>query len=387
MVFIGLCGKPNCGKSTLFSALTLANVDIADYPFTTIDPNKGMAYIKTDCPCTKLQIKCNPQNSKCINGVRFVPINIIDVAGLVPEAHQGKGLGNKFLSDLAQADCLIQVIDSSGKTNLEGKPGILDPKEEILFLELEIVYWIKSILQRNWNKIKGREILVIIEILNGLKIDKLDIEYTARELNLNVKNINWTDEELLLFSSKLREKSKPIIIAANKTDILESKDNIKRLKEIFPNKIIIPICAVAELALKKANENGIIDYIPGDTTFIIKKVDIKKEQLEGLNKIKQLIKEKGTGVQDLINTAVFDFLNMVVVYPVEDENKLTNNKGQVLPDAILLKQGSTAQDLAFSIHTDIGKNFIRAIDVRTKKIIGKDHVLKHNDIIKIIAKT
>ena len=387
MVLIGLCGKPNCGKSTLFSAITMANAEIADYPFTTIDPNKGIAYIKVNCPCTEFNITCNPQNSKCVDGYRFVPINIIDVAGLVPDAHKGKGLGNKFLTDLAQADCLIQVIDASGRTNLEGKYSKSDPKNEILFLELELIYWIKSILERNWNKIKGKKIDSVSEVLQGLKINELEVEHTARELNLNLERIDWNEKDIFEFSKLIKEKSKPILIAANKTDLNETDENIKKLKIEFPNKLIIPVCGVAELALKKANEKGIIHYLPGNKEFIILQKNLDKEQEEGLLKLKQIIQKNGTGIQELMNITVLNFLNMIVVYPVEDENKLTNNKDQILPDAILLKKGTTALDLAFAMHSDFGKHFIRAINVRTKKIVGKEYILKHNDIIKIIVKT
>ncbi|MFA5381664.1 MAG: redox-regulated ATPase YchF [Candidatus Micrarchaeia archaeon] len=383
MVFIGLCGAPNKGKSTLFSAITMANAEIADYPFTTIDPNKGIAYVRVECPCKELKIKCSPHNSKCIKNNRFVPINLIDIAGLVPEAHTGKGLGNKFLTELAQADCLIQVIDLSGNTNLEGKPIKSDPTEEIEFLENEISYWIKGIIEKNWNKIKGKKINIVAEILQGLKISELDVEHISRDLNLEMERINWNEEQIFEFSKKIREKSKPILIAGNKFDLPNAKENLDKIKNKFPDKIIIPTCGVGELALRKAADLKIIDYIPGDKNFEILNTNIDERQKLGLEQIKKM---GGTGIQELINKAVLEFLDMIVVYPVEDENKLTNNKGEVLPDAILLKNGSTAIDLAGAIHSDFADNFIRAINLRNKKIIGKDYILKHNDIIKIIAK-
>ena len=116
MIEIGLAGKPNAGKSTFFKSATLIDVAIANYPFTTIEPNVGIAYVRTRCVCRELGIDCG----KCVDGWRFIPVKLIDVAGLVPGAHEGRGLGNEFLDNLRQAEGVIHVVDASGSTDEEG---------------------------------------------------------------------------------------------------------------------------------------------------------------------------------------------------------------------------------------------------------------------------
>ena len=98
-MLIGIVGKTNCGKSTFFKAATLANVEIANRPFVTLKPNQGIGFVKVECPEKQAGKKCSPNHGFCVNGERFIPIKLIDVAGLVPEAHLGKGRGNEFLDD------------------------------------------------------------------------------------------------------------------------------------------------------------------------------------------------------------------------------------------------------------------------------------------------
>ncbi len=391
-MLIGLVGKPNSGKSTFFKACTLAEVSIANYPFTTIEANQGVGFVKVKCPETQFGKKCQPNHGFCLEGKRFVPVKIIDVAGLVPEAHKGKGRGNQFLDDLREADILIHILDASGRTDEKGQPTQNYPiDKDVEFLETEIDLWIKGILERNWKNLerKAKQTSLIKELaeqLSGLKIKEDDIKKAIKNLSLNEKG-SWTDSELFEFAKKIRQKSKPIIIAANKSDLPESTENIKKLKKKFPDLLIVPCSADSELALREAAKSEIIDYVPGESDFKIEG-KLNERQKKALEKIKKNVLEryKSTGIQNCLNQAVFDFLKYMIVYPVENENHLSDSKGKILPDAILLPENSTALDLAFSIHTDIGNRFIGAIDCKTRRKLGKESTLKKGDIIKILTK-
>ncbi len=387
-MIIGIIGAPNKGKSTLFSSMTLNDVGIADYPFTTIDPNMGVAYVKVQCAEKIIGAKCNARSGSCSNGTRSIPINIIDVAGLVKDAHSGKGMGNKFLNDLAGADALILVVDASGATDSNGNAcENCDPTEDIGMVTSELQEWLSEILKKHMNVISkaadGEEALH--SVLAGLKVSKDEIEAAAKECFLNASSINWSEEDIKLFSKALLDKSKPIIIAANKMDKPGARDNIVKLAKAFGEKNVMGCSAVIELALARAEKNGIIQYSGSDSFSIIKE-GITAEQKEALEYMAKFIKaNNGTGVQRLLSAAVFDLLKMIVVYPVEDENKYTDHNGNVLPDAILMKEGSTAYDLALSIHTDIAKSMLYAIDAVKKIRVAKNYVLKNNDIIKIVT--
>lgn len=384
-MFIGVVGKPNAGKSTFFAGATLVDAKIAPFPFTTIEPNKGKAYVRVECPCRKLGVKCKPRNSLCEGGIRLIPIEMMDVAGLVPDAHMGRGLGLKFLDDLRAADALIQVVDASGRTDLEGKESEnADPCGEVRFLSHEIEYWIADIIKRNMTKIKGRGIDEVLTALSGLKVTKAQIEATAGKMGLSLEKINWGDEEILSFAKEIRAISKPIAIAANKVDSKEGRRNYEKLVKEFPNSIISSTCAEAELALRRANEKGLVKYVPGGPDFEI--LGGEPKQREALERIRTIVKENGgTGVQQLIDRVVFELLDLIVVYPVEDEHKFSDHFGNVLPDGYLLKRGSNCHALAEKIHTELAQKFICGIDARTHMKVGKEHVLKNGDIIKIVA--
>ena len=383
---IGVVGKPSSGKTTFFDAATMGNAQIASYPFTTIEPNLGTAFVRVPCPHKEIGKECNPKNSVCVNGTRFVPVQLLDVAGLVPGAHEGKGLGNQFLDNLMDADGLIHVVDMSGKTDAEGNPTTgHNPKEDISFLEAEIDYWILKILTKSWDSIQRRVKTgmkmdeLIYQQVSGLNVNRDEIKEIVKELSISTDS---SRDELLTLSSEIRKRNKPIIIAGNKIDLPEAKENYKIL-----SKNVIPVSAESELALKRASEAGLIEYVPGGSGFkIISELNEKRKK--ALDYIRKNVLEPfgSTGVQKAIEEMVFGKLKMKVVFPVEDENHWTDKNGNVLPDAILLPKSATALDLAYKIHTDIGENFIGAIDARTKRKIGKDHVLKNGDIIRVIIK-
>ena len=387
-MLIGIIGAPNKGKSTLFSALTLNEVEIADYPFTTIDPNKGVAYATKDCPEKELGTKCKARNSLCVNGTRKIPVNIIDVAGLVEGAHLGKGRGNQFLNDLAAADALMLVVDSSGKTDPAGNSSVSsNPEDDVLMVKSELIDWLASIISKHMKQLSKREdgLNALAEILTGLKISKDEIKSGIYSTNLSESNISWSEKDTRRFSEEIMKKSKPILIIANKSDAKDSETRINGLKSVFGDANVIATSAAIELALRKADKQKIISYEPGSRQFEILEKNISKDQENALRYMAEFIKKSGTGVQSLTNHIIFDFMDNIVVYPVEDENKYTDHFGNVLPDAILLKKGSTALDLAATIHTEIAKNMLYAVDARTKRRLSKDYVLKDNDVIKIVS--
>jgi len=394
---LGIVGKPNTGKSTFFSAATLIPVEIANYPFTTIKPNRGIGYLRTPCVHNEFNVEDDPKNSLCLDGIRLVPVELIDVAGLVPGAWEGRGLGNQFLDEIRRADALLHVVDAAGATDSEGricKPGDHDPVEDVEFLETEITMWMTQILKKDWPKMartaeSGKEDLIsLLETrLSGLAIKRFHIVESLRKTDLNMeKPTLWSNKDLIKFLDNLRRISKPTLIAANKIDLPTAEENVERLKEL--GYTVVPCSAEAELALRRAGEKGLIDYRPGDCRLTVKNPEKLTEAQDRALKIIQeqiLFKFGSTGVQEALNTAFFELLQMVAVYPVEDSEHLSDHKGRVLPDVYLVPYGTTARQLAYIIHTELGESFIHAIDIRGKKRIGEDYVLKNRDVVSIVS--
>lgn len=394
---IGLVGKPSAGKSTFFKAATLADVDIANYPFTTIDPNTGVGYVKIDCVDKELDTQCNPRTGYCVDHKRFIPVQLVDVAGLVPDAHKGKGRGNQFLDDLREADVLIHVIDVSGSVNAHGEPvdrGSYDPAKDIAFLEEELDMWYLSILSKGWEKFartvlqEGADISkALARQLSGLGVKEDMVKEMITKIGVPEKSTDWTEEHRLQLARALRQKTKPMVIAANKIDVPGAKENFERLKKEFPDYHIIPCSAESELALREAAKKGLIDYVPGSADFTIKdETGLNDKQKAALAFVKEniLAAYQSTGVQATLNTAVFDILHYIAIYP-GGVNKLEDQHGNRLPDCFLMPERTTALDFAFKLHTDFGKNFIRAIDVKTKRTVGKEHLLQHKDVVEIVS--
>lgn len=397
-MLIGLVGKPSAGKSTFFKAASLAEAEIANYPFTTIKPNHGVGYVKVECVCKEFSKQCNPRFGYSLGGWRFVPVDLLDVAGLVPGAHKGLGKGNQFLDDLRQADVLIHVVDVSGSVNEKGEPveaGGYDPAEDILFLEEELDMWYLGILKKGWEKFarqvqqEGREIdKALGKQLSALGVDEDMAKEVIKILGLNKeKPSEWNEENLKKLAVEFRKRTKPTVIACNKIDISGAEENFERLKKKFPEKVLVKCSAEVELALREAAKKGWIKYIPGEKNFeVVDEDGLDESKKKGLEFMKKFLdKYGGTGVQGILDAAVFDFLKYIAVFP-GGVNKLEDQHGNVLPDCFLMPPGSTALDFAFRIHTDIGEGFIRAIDVKTKMTIGKEHKLNHRDVIEIITR-
>ena len=390
MLSLALAGKPNAGKSTFYTAATRADVDVANYPFTTIDANRGVATVRTDCPCLELDERCG--NDRCHDGVRYVPIELYDVAGLVPGAHEGRGLGNQFLDELTNADAILNVLDASGSTDEEGEPvepGSHDPVEDVEFIEAEMNQWLTGIIDRNWESVERKSRSpdfdindALTDLLTGFGATTADVASCLRDIEYPEDPIQWKDADKEALAAAVRAQTKPIILVANKVDIADD-ETLARLQEAA--EIVIPATADGELALRRAVEAGVVDYDPGDEDFEIIG-DISDEQAAGLEQIREVMAEHGgTGVQSALNAAVYDLLDQITAFPVENETKWVDGQGNVLPDAFLLPEGSTPTDLAAKIHSDIAEGYLHAVNGKTKRRISDDYELDDGDVIKIVS--
>lgn len=400
-MLIGIIGAPNKGKSLLFSALTSVEVPSADYPFTTIEPNRGVALLRVKCAHVAMGLpKCDARGGHCKNGMREIAVPLLDVAGLVPGASEGRGRGNQFLDDLRTADGFIQVVDASGRTDLDGQPASDFPLEqEVGFLQGELAGWLAGILKRNEAKYKNRGLAELMEAVSGLGYTSGQITAAAQKAGVPLERIQWSGEQTAAFARQLWADGKPMLVAANKADFGGAMARVKKLQEAqkaggggaqdasgaaHPVSIR-PCSAMYEHVLQKAGRAALVKYEAGAPDFeIIGNAD--GAQKAALERIREFVKENdGTGVHAALRELVFSKLAMMVVYPVEDENHCTDRKGLVLPDAFLVPAGTTAIQMAAAVHTDLAKSFIGAVDAKTKRRVGRDHRLADGDIIKIVA--
>jgi len=395
---IGLIGKTNTGKTTFFNSATLSSEEISSYPFTTKKHVSGIAHAITLCVHPEFKIQDNPNNSKCLDGWRYIPIELIDLPGLIKDAWKGKGLGNQFLSIAAQSDALLHVVDASGGIDSTGKiteVGAGDPISDFADIEEELIMWYHKILEGNRDKISklirsGSNILdALTDLYHGIGVNKTHVKDTLLVTGLEEKAFDDFDMvDSKKFASYLRKISKPTLIVANKVDVEGADKNFDRLRERYNDSIIIPVSGDSEFVLRRAEQKGLIKYSPGSEQFeIIKSNELNEKQTNALNFIKKSIMGEymRTGVQFAINVAVFKLLKMNAVYPIADEKNLSDRKGRILPDLILLKNGATIKDLAKEIHTDLTKGLLYAKDLRYGLRLPTDYQVRDRDVISLVS--
>ncbi len=397
-MLIGIVGKPSSGKTTILNALCLTDAKMGDYPFTTIKPNRGVAYVRINCHCSDLDGDCQPRTGRCENGIRFVPIELLDVAGLVPGASEGKGMGNQFLDDLRQADAFIHVVDTSGQSDAEGNQTTnYDPSDDVIWLNDELTSWVSNILFKDWEKLsrkldadRSKTVESMADRLSGLGATIPIVKSAMMKSNLLEKTPKlWEEEEKMEFADIIRKLMFPSVIAANKSDKKTAPENIEKLNQRFPDETIVNTSGLAELVLRNADKADKIKYIPGSKEIEILGDATKPDKsISVILAIKENIfdKDNTTGISKLLEICVFDILKLIAVFPVEDSTHLTDHDGRILPDVFLVPEGTTAKEFAGKVHTDLQKTFINGLLVNeNNKRIAATHEMKNRDIIKIVA--
>jgi ribosome-binding ATPase YchF (GTP1/OBG family) len=398
MIKIGLIGKTNTGKTTFFNSATLDTAEISNYPFTTKQPNIGNANAITICVHKEFHIQDSPKNSRCIDGWRFIPVDLVDLPGLIKGAWEGKGLGNQFLSVAAQSDALLHIVDASGSIDASGKiaePGTGDPVADIGDIEEELVMWYLKLLEGNHDKISRAvnsgvdTINAITDVFRGIGVREEHVKFALENNKLSgIRFDDFDPQRSKDFCWSLRDISKPTLIVANKVDLPSASENFRRIREQYKDMIVVPSSADAELTLRRAASRGLIYYIAGDERFEIKdQAGLNDKQKWALNFIRKDIlgEYMRTGVQFAINVAVFKLLGMNAVYPVADASRLSDKYGNILPDVYLMKSGSTVEDLARDIHSELAKGLLYALDIRDGLRLPTNYQLKDRDVVSIIS--
>lgn len=382
---IGLVGKPSSGKSTTLNSLTDASSKVGNFPFTTIDPQRAIGYLQIDCACQRYNLteKCRPNYGSCQNGKRSVPIELLDVAGLVPGAHQGRGLGNKFLDDLRHADALIHVVDVSGTTDAEGKATRgYDPSQDIEWLRGEIVRWVQGNLMEKWGSIKRRHVAIkatATETLqgqfSGYGSNSALVTRCLDRLGLREPLENWSDETIEKVVNAFVDEKFPTVFALNKIDHPDADKNISKIAKIQDPQRIVLCSAISEVFLRKLAKQGYVKYVEGSEF-----ADSREDLIEmgdpeggGLREMDEKLKKRVENLKDMVlyrfgSTGVVqclsraaELMGLVPVFPVRNIHTFASGTGglsAVFRDCVLVKKNSTVGEVARKVMGDVPISYI-----------------------------
>ncbi|POS83025.1 P-loop containing nucleoside triphosphate hydrolase [Erysiphe pulchra] len=381
--------------------------------FTTIDPQRAIGYLQIDCACKRYNLseRCKPNYGSCINGRRSVPIELLDVAGLVPGAHEGRGLGNKFLDDLRHADALIHVVDVSGTTDAEGKATRgYDPSSDIVWLRSEIVQWILGNLSKRWESIKRRHIAVkatAVETLqsqfSGYGSTTALIARTLDRINIKDPLEQWTSDTIARVVEAFIDEKFPTVIALNKIDHPDADKNISKITKLHDPKSIVLCSAIMEVFLRKLNKQGYVRYTEGSEYVqtredLIEEGDpnggglkeIDEKLMTRLDDIKDMVLYRfgSTGVVQALSRAA-ELLGLVPVFPVRNTTTFSSSasaSSAVFRDCLLVKKGTTVAEVARKVIGDAPLAYIEgpgSVRVAEDKLV----FVGNNDVILFVIQT
>ncbi|KOC12701.1 GTP-binding protein [Aspergillus flavus AF70] len=392
---IGLVGKPSSGKSTTLNSLTDATSKVGkaifgtflSFSFTTIDPQRAIGYLQIECACQRYGVsdKCRPNYGGCIEGRRSVPIELLDVAGLVPGAHQGRGLGNKFLDDLRHADALIHVVDVSGTTDAEGKATRgYDPSQDIEWLHSEIVRWVLGNLMQRWGSIKRRHMAI-----KATAVDTLQGQFSgygststivARcldRIGLKEPLENWSDETVEKVVKAFIDEKFPTVYALNKIDHPDADKNISKIAKMQDPQSIVLCSAISEVFLRRLAKQNYIKYVEGSEFLDTREdlIDMGEPDGGGLKEMDEKLKTRVENLKDMVlyrfgSTGVVqclsraaELLGLVPVFPVRNIHTFASGAGSdaAFRDCVLVKKGTTVGDVAHKVMGDIPISYIEGV--------------------------